>query len=104
MWITELNISLNSGMLPGGYYALPEQHTGHAIADILTLHARPEEAHPLPPISDDLKSGELLPEMPLFLRRDRYINAPLESTYQAAWRGMPAFWRDVLEGHPPKGY
>ncbi len=25
------------------------------------------------------------------------VNAPLEATYLAAFRGMPAFWRDVLE-------
>jgi hypothetical protein len=42
-----------------------------------------------------------LPEMPLFLRRERYVNLPLEPTYQAAYRGVPAFWRDVLEGRPP---
>jgi hypothetical protein len=41
--------------------------------------------------------GAPLPEMPLFLRPDRYVNAPLEATYQAAYRGMPAFWREVLE-------
>jgi hypothetical protein len=236
IWISGLNTALNSGMLPNGYYALPEQHTGHAIAVILTLHAHPEEAHPLPQTGDEqtggtavaqapprtrrkisiepflerrrsiairhvsghrlialleivsrankdraqtiedfamkavdslhsgihvlvvdlfppgpndreglhaiiqkrlensdlpydlpaaqpltlvsyeagapkinayiehLKFGESLPEMPLFLHRDRYINIPLEATYQAAWRGMPAYWRDVLEGHPPKGY
>ncbi len=42
--------------------------------------------------------GATLPDMPLFYRRERYVNVPLESTYQSAWRGMPAFWRDVLEG------
>jgi hypothetical protein len=42
--------------------------------------------------------GAGLPEMPLFLTPDRYINVPLEATYQEAYRGMPAFWRDVLEG------
>lgn len=42
-----------------------------------------------------------LPDMPLFLRPDRYINVPLESTYQEAYRGVPAFWRRVLEGQPP---
>ncbi|MBI3463035.1 MAG: DUF4058 family protein [Planctomycetes bacterium] len=41
--------------------------------------------------------GAALPEMPLFLRPDRYVNVPLEPTYEAAYRGMPAFWRDVLE-------
>jgi hypothetical protein len=33
--------------------------------------------------------------MPLFLRPDRYINVPLEETYQAADRGLPAFWRSM---------
>jgi hypothetical protein len=45
--------------------------------------------------------GAALPEMPLFVRPDRYVNVPLEATYAAAYRGMPAFWRDVLEGKPP---
>ncbi len=46
--------------------------------------------------------GAALPEMPLFLRPDRYVNVPLEPTYQVAYRGMPTFWRDVLEGRPPE--
>lgn len=41
--------------------------------------------------------GAALPDMPLFLRPDRYVNVPLEPTYQAAYQGMPAFWRNVLE-------
>ncbi len=41
--------------------------------------------------------GANLPEMPLFLRADRYINVPLESTYQITYRGMPAFWREALD-------
>jgi hypothetical protein len=36
--------------------------------------------------------------MPLFLRPDRYVNVPLESTYQDRYRSMPQFWRDILEG------
>jgi hypothetical protein len=51
---------------------------------------------------EHLAVGVPLPEMPLFLRPDRYVNVPLEATYQAAYRGMPAFWRDVLEGRPPE--
>jgi hypothetical protein len=48
--------------------------------------------------------GAALPEMPLFLRPDRYVNVPLEPTYQAAYRGLPAFWREVLERpSPPAG-
>jgi hypothetical protein len=42
--------------------------------------------------------GGVLAEMPLFLTPERYINVPLEATYQAAFHGVPGFWRDVLEG------
>jgi hypothetical protein len=47
---------------------------------------------------EHLAVGTALAEMPLFLRSDRYVNVPLEATYQAAYRGVPEFWRDVLEG------
>jgi len=50
---------------------------------------------------EHLAVGAVLPEMPLFLHPDRYVNVPLEATYQEAYRGMPAFWRDVLEGREP---
>jgi hypothetical protein len=45
--------------------------------------------------------GASLPEMPLFLHPERYINVPLEPTYQAAYAGMPIFWRNVLESGSP---
>lgn len=48
--------------------------------------------------------GAELPEMPLFLNPDRYVKVPLEQTYQAAYGGMPRYWRDVLEGRPPEGF
>jgi hypothetical protein len=41
--------------------------------------------------------GSALPEMPLFLSPERYINVPVEQTYEAAFRGLPAFWRKILE-------
>jgi hypothetical protein len=237
VWIAEIRSALNANLLPKGYYALAEQHTGYGIADILTLHADPVEPRALPSLPPEaetggtaiaqapprvrrrrsieptsrelrrsiairhvsghrlvamleiifpgnkdraqsafdfatkgtdslhsavhllivdlfppgptdpegmhaiihqrlenselhydlpaaeplilvsyqagprieafiehLKVGDALPDMPLFFRHDRYIDVPLEATYQAAWRGMPAFWRDVLEGHPPKTY
>jgi hypothetical protein len=228
-WVPEIQKALNDGLLPQGYYALAEQHTGHAIADILTLNAdaslepfalppdtggiavadapprvrrrqtmdqtlrgrrrtlairhvsgprlvalleilspankdRPQsvedfadkalsaldrgvhlllvdlfpagrcdpqgmhgvirqrldpvaEPYDLPaaePLTlasyvagprvdmylEHLRVGAVLLEMPLFLRPDRYVNVPLEPTYQAAYRGMPAFWRNVLEARP----
>jgi 8-oxo-dGTP pyrophosphatase MutT (NUDIX family) len=49
---------------------------------------------------EHLAPGATLAEMPLFLESDRYVGAPLESTYMAAYRGMPAFWRNVLEERP----
>lgn len=54
-----------------------------------------------PPVDaylEHLAVGAALPDMPLFLHADRYVNVPLEATYQAAYRGMPAFWRQALEG------
>ena len=47
---------------------------------------------------EHLAVGLPLVDMPLFLNPDRYVNLPLEATYAAAYRGMPSFWRDVLEG------
>lgn len=44
-WITHLSETLNGGILPDGYYAMPEQHAGRWIADVLTLQtqvARPQ--------------------------------------------------------------
>jgi len=40
--------------------------------------------------------------MPLFLDVHAYVNAPLEATYQAAYRGVPAIWREVLERLAPQ--
>jgi hypothetical protein len=41
--------------------------------------------------------GEDLPDMPLFLNPETYINVPLESTYRAAFDAEPMRWRKVLE-------
>src|SRR5687768_16012729 len=48
-WASHLSEALNGGILPSGYYALPEQHAGRPIADVLTLHASaPTPEPPLP--------------------------------------------------------
>jgi len=44
--------------------------------------------------------GQELIDMPLFLEEDIYVNVPLESTYRAAYRGVPRRWRAVLERPP----
>jgi hypothetical protein len=41
--------------------------------------------------------GDTLPEMALFLTPDEYVKVPLEPTYQAAWRGTPRYYRNILE-------
>lgn len=224
-WVTHLSEALNAGLLPEGYYALPEQHLGRSIADVLTLHAAPPVGSPpvgpgglavadapprvsrklvalatprtrrrslairhvsghrvvalveivspankdrrqhvddlaakassalalgvhvllvdlFPPgpydpqgmhgaiwqqVDPDARSdgqpadapltlaayaagpeveaylqhvsvGDVLPDMPLFLHPERYVYAPLEATYQAAFRGLPSYWRGALEG------
>jgi hypothetical protein len=41
--------------------------------------------------------GRTLPDFPLFLTPELYVNVPLDATYQAAWHGVPARWKRVLE-------
>ena len=41
--------------------------------------------------------GEVLPEMPLFLKPDRYVPVPLESSYVAAFQAVPKRWQQELE-------
>lgn len=41
--------------------------------------------------------GDFLPDMPLFLTPDEYINVPLERTYQTAYARVPRFYRNLLE-------
>ena len=234
-WVTHLSESMNGGLLPSGYYAMPEQHVGRSIADVLTLHAGGANGHASPRdgglavaeapprvsrrltasatprtrrrtltvrhvsghrivalveivspankdraahvdelaqkilaalglgvhvllvdlfapgvhdpgglhgavwrhhdpegVSNDspatdaplalasyvagpdvecylerIAVGDPLPEMPLFLHPERYVNAPLEATYSAAFRGMPAVWRKArskakVGGGPPR--
>lgn len=47
---------------------------------------------------ENVALGDDLPAMPLFLDDAAHVRAPLEPTYRAAYRGLPAFWRGVIEG------
>ena len=40
--------------------------------------------------------GRLLPDMPLFLDADWYINVPIEETYMLTWDGFPGPWKEEL--------
>jgi uncharacterized protein DUF4058 len=46
---------------------------------------------------EPLGLGDSLPEMPLFLTPDYYVNVPLEQTYTSTWSRVPKRWRDVIE-------
>jgi hypothetical protein len=41
--------------------------------------------------------GDTLIDMPLFLAPGWYVSVPLEATYQAAYRGVPRRFREVLD-------
>jgi hypothetical protein len=55
-------------------------------------------AAPVEAYVEDVAFGDPLPDMPLFLDVETYVYVPLELTYEAAFRDLPAFLRDVLEG------
>ena len=42
--------------------------------------------------------GDALPDMPIFLRPETYVPAPLEATYQTTWTVFPAALKGLLEG------
>src|SRR5215831_18874172 len=64
VWTGALRSALNEGLLPKGYYALAEQHTGRPITDVLTLHASPPPPTPplpLPPTTGGIALAEAPP-------------------------------------------
>jgi hypothetical protein len=42
--------------------------------------------------------GDVLPDMPLFLKPEWYVPAPLEATYQTTWNVFPAALQGLLSG------
>lgn len=49
---------------------------------------------------EHLGVGAPLPDMPLFFESEHYVNVPLDNSYHAAFQGVPAYWREVLERQP----
>jgi hypothetical protein len=60
---------------------------------LLSIDAGSERAIYVEPIA----IGDELPDMPLFLRPETYVDAPLESTYQETWRLFPQPMKKLLE-------
>jgi hypothetical protein len=75
VWIGELRNALNRSLLPAGYYALAEQHTGKRIADVLTL----QEGFPATngPSQDNSGGGVAVAEAPPQVRHKLSLQAAL---------------------------
>jgi Protein of unknown function (DUF4058) len=42
--------------------------------------------------------GDSIPETPIFLDPDLWVELPLNQTYATAFAAVPEYWRDVIEG------
>jgi hypothetical protein len=51
---------------------------------------------------EPLAVGMTLPDMPVFLQPEACVMLPLERTYLTAWESVPARWRAVIAGEPPR--
>lgn len=85
---------------PEGIYGMIQQRfceeaEGLPGAGSLTV-ASYAAADPIQIWAEHLQVGDALPDVPLFLTPERYVDLPLESTYAASWDGTPQVWRDVL--------
>jgi hypothetical protein len=70
-----------------------QEHSTEKPLTLVAYSAGPVKTAYIEPIA----VGDILPEMPLFLTSEQYINVPLEATYQAAYEGVPRFYREILE-------
>ncbi len=120
-WTVELRNAVNGGILTDAFYSQVERvepettrrvvvvrrSTDNAIAAEIEILAPGDAAEISVAISatsgprkvahiEPTAVGRPLIDMPLFLTPDAHVNVPLEPTYQAAFRGVPRRWRDVL--------
>ena len=106
-WIATLSRALNTGVSPPDYYAFPEQSIQGPLPDVLTLQMLTGRNEPNGTGSGlAVAVGETPPEMPIFLKPDFYVLAPLEETYRTTWDDFfPAPMERLLEspnGSPPE--
>jgi hypothetical protein len=83
--------------LPGAIWAEIEDEEYRQPADKPLTLAAYVSGSPVRAFVQPIAVGDVLPEMALFLDAANYVKTPLESTYQAAWAGMPRRWREVLD-------
>ena len=88
----------------GIHAAIWEEYTGleEALpADKLLTLASYESTETLRAFVEPVAVGDVLPDMPLFLRPGGHVPVPLEATYDAAFESVPGRWRRVLAGGAP---
>ncbi|WP_020469741.1 DUF4058 family protein [Zavarzinella formosa] len=56
-----------------------------------------EAADPVTAYIEPFAVGDVLPDMPLFLRSQEHIFVPLEASYQATWEMLPEPFRDAVQ-------
>jgi len=86
---------------PGGIHAViwddlggqPEPTPVDKPLTLVAYDAGPPKTSYVQPVA----VGDVLIDMPLFLAPGWYVSVPLEATYQAAWRGVPRRFREILE-------
>lgn len=71
---------------PPGKPLVAAAYAAYAVANLPEAYIEP------------LGVGDPLPLMPLFLQPGHYVNLPLEETYMEAYRGVPAYFRGIIEG------
>ncbi|MGP0062936.1 MAG: DUF4058 family protein [Isosphaeraceae bacterium] len=86
---------------PGGIHpVIWDEVGGNPKADPsdqpLTLVAY-DAGPPMTYYEEPVAIGDKLLDMPLFLAPGWYVSVPLEATYQAAWRGVPRRYKEMLE-------
>ena len=74
-------ISDNSFTLPDGR---PLTLAAYQAAPVVTAFVEP------------ISVGQHIPDMPLFLHNNYYINVPLEATYMDSWSVLPQLLRDLV--------
>lgn len=83
--------------LHGALWGEIEDEDYQALPDKPLTLAGYAAGHPIRAFVEPVAVGDSLPDMPLFLDPEHYVPAPLEATYQAAWRGVPRRWQKVLD-------
>ena len=79
--------------VPGYPFELPP---GKPLT-LAAYQAEPTKTAYLEPV----EVGQSLPDMPLFLVEDWYVNVPLEETYQATWNVLPVELRRLFGSDAP---